>query len=142
MKTKLWAVLAIAGTLALLSVPAFAHHGAAAYDTAKSVTVEGTVTDFQFTNPHVIISMEVKDDKGAVQMWQGELTSPNHLSRAGWSRVTLKPGDHITMIGNPAKSGANSVWIRKLNDAQGKPISTGGGEDISPSQVSFASPLL
>ena len=60
---------------------AFAHHGTANFDTTKSVTVKGTVTNFQFINPHVTIALDVKDDKGNVQNWQGALTSPNHLMR-------------------------------------------------------------
>ena len=65
---------------------AFAHHGTANYDTTKSVTVKGAVTNFQFINPHVIISLDVKDDKGHVENWQGALTSPNRLTRTGWTK--------------------------------------------------------
>lgn len=64
---------------------AFAHHGTANFDTTKSVTVKGQVTNFQFINPHVTIALDVKDDKGSVQNWQGALTSPNHLMRSGSS---------------------------------------------------------
>lgn len=67
----------------LTASAAFAHHGTANYETTKSVSVTGTVTDFNFTNPHVQISMDVKDATGKVAKWQGELTSPNHLSRSG-----------------------------------------------------------
>ena len=72
--------------LLLLSVPASAHHGAAAYDVGNTITVTGTVTDFEFVNPHVIISIDVKDSSGKVAQWKGELTSPNRLSRAGWTK--------------------------------------------------------
>jgi len=92
-----------------------AHHGQAAYTVAEPVTVKGTVTDFQFVNPHCIISLEAtdKDKKGAAQKWQGELTSPNHLVRAGWNAHTIKPGDQVEITGWRAKSGANSMWITK-----------------------------
>ena len=93
---------------------AFAHHGTANYDTTKSITVKGSVTNFQFINPHVIISLDAKDDKGIVQNWQGGLTSPNHLMRTGWTKDTLKPGDVITISGFPAKSGAPEMWIQKV----------------------------
>ena len=129
MKRKFWALLSVVAASSVLSVPIFAHHGSAAYEMGQSVTVEGAVTGFEFTNPHVIISMDGKDAKGAVQKWQGELTSPNHLTRAGWSRNTLKPGERITIIGNPAKSGANSVWIRKIMGPDGKELATGSGAD-------------
>ena len=105
MRKKLILSLISLGVLFVLAGPAFAHHGAAAYDMSKSVTVAGTITDFQFVNPHVLIAMDVKDPSGKVEKWQGELTSPNHLARAGWTKSTLKPGDQITLIGGPAKSG-------------------------------------
>ena len=106
---------------------AFAHHGTANYDTTKSVTVKGAVTNFQFINPHVIISLDVKDDKGIVQNWQGGLTSPNHLMRSGWTKDTLKPGDVITISGFPAKSGAPEMWIQKVVLASGEVLDTSGG---------------
>jgi len=106
---------------------AFAHHGTANYDTTKSVTVKGAVTNFQFINPHVIISLDVKDDKGVVQNWQGGLTSPNHLMRSGWTKDTLKTGDVITISGFPAKSGAPEMWIQKVVLASGEVLDTSGG---------------
>jgi hypothetical protein len=105
----------------------FAHHGTANYDTTKSVTVKGAVTNFQFINPHVIISLDVKDEKGKVQNWQGGLTSPNHLMRTGWTKDTLKTGDVITLSGFPAKSGAPEMWIQKVVLASGEALDTSGG---------------
>ena len=104
-----------------------AHHGQAAYAVAEPVTVKGTVTDFQFVNPHCIISLEATDEKSAAQKWQGELTSPNHLLRAGWNAHTIKPGDQIQITGWRAKSGANSLWITKtvLN---GEELKTAAGD--------------
>jgi len=116
------------GICLVLSGSAFAHHGAAAYDMSKTITVTGTVTDFQFVNPHVLIAMDVKDASGKVEKWQGELTSPNHLSRAGWTKSTLKPGDQVTLIGGPAKSGSPTMWIRKIVK-DGEEVSLGGGGD-------------
>ena len=92
---------------------ALAHHGQAGYDNKTPVTVSGTVTDFMFLNPHCIVSFDVKDDHGELQKWQGELTSPNHLIRAGWNSHSLKAGDKVTITGWRAKSGANSLWITK-----------------------------
>jgi hypothetical protein len=85
------------------------------------------VTDFSFLNPHCIVSLDVKDDKGIMQKWQGELTSPNHLVRAGWKATTLKSGDEVTLTGFRAKSGANSMWITKVVLANGQEMKTGGG---------------
>ncbi len=119
--------LALMVLFVLISNVAFAHHGTANYDTTKSITVKGSVTNFQFINPHVIISLDVKDDKGVVQNWQGELTSPNHLMRTGWTKDTLKPGDVITISGFPAKSGAPEMWIQKVALASGEVLDTSGG---------------
>ena len=106
-------------TVGLMAVSGsgFAHHGAANYDMRKSVTVKGTVTDFVFKNPHTLIYIDVKGETGEIQKWQGELTSPNHLARAGWSRSTVKVGDEITLIGAPSKSGAAFSAIRPSRDA-------------------------
>ena len=93
--------------------PALAHHGNSAYNTSQPYTVSGTVVEFQFLNPHCIITMETKDASGTTQRWQGELTSPNHLLRAGWTAESLKPGDQVTLTGWRAKSGSNSLWITK-----------------------------
>jgi len=129
MRNKFILPLLAVGILFFVSGPVFAHHGAAAYETAKSITVSGTVTDFQFVNPHVLISLDAKDPStGKMGKWQGELTSPNHLARAGWTKSTLKPGDQVTIIGGPAKSGSTTMWIRKvLKD--GQEVSLGGGGD-------------
>jgi hypothetical protein len=110
----------------LLAVSLSAHHGQAGYNTTETVTVNGSVTDFQFVNPHSIVSLSVKDDKGEAQAWQGELTSPNHLLRAGWTSTTLKPGDQVTMAGYRAKSGANSMWITKIS-VNGEELKMGAG---------------
>jgi len=120
MKIRLLAVLA------LVAASALAHHGTAGYNTAETVTVSGTVTDFRFVNPHSIVDFDVKDDKGQVQKWQGELTSPNHLVRAGWTATTLKADDQINVTGYRAKSGANSMWITKIS-VNGQELRLGAG---------------
>jgi hypothetical protein len=129
MKVRFATSLAVALLTLAIAGATFAHHGAAAYDTAKSVTVKGTVTDFQFTNPHVLIFIDSKEEGGNVQKWQGELTSPNHLARAGWTKSTIKVGDQITLTGNPATSGAPNLWLRKVLSPSGTEIKTGGGDN-------------
>ena len=107
-------LVVVLSCLLVTSIPLFAHHGTAAYDTTKTVTVNGTVTDFQFSNPHVQLSFDVKNEQGKVEKWQAELTSPNHLARTGWNRTSLKPGYAITVTGFRAKTGANTMWIVKI----------------------------
>jgi hypothetical protein len=119
-------VVVCIGLLALAPL-AFAHHGTANYDTSRQITVKGSVTGFEFVNPHVQIYWEAKDDTGAPAKWQGELTSPNRLSRSGWTKSTLKAGDQITITGYPTKSGSHEIWIQKVVTGDGQDLSTGGG---------------
>ena len=127
MKKTQATLLAVVVILLMGSTVAFAHHGTANYDTNKSVTVKGAVTKFDFINPHVTIAMDVKDDKGKVVNYQGALTSPNRLTRIGWSKDTLKTGDVISISGFPAKSGAPEIWIQKVVLANGQALDTSGG---------------
>jgi hypothetical protein len=83
----------------LCVAPVSAHHGTAEYDNTKTISLQGTVTALQYLNPHALILFTVKDDKGQTTEWTAELQSPNLLSRRGWSRSTLKPGDQIIVTG-------------------------------------------
>jgi hypothetical protein len=101
-----------------------AHHGGAAFDQSKSVTLTGTVTELQFANPHVLVFFDVKNDQGQTTNWSGWLTAPNKLARAGWSKRTLKPGDAVSVTGSPHKDGVQVIQIRRLNGPDGKPLAT------------------
>ena len=96
---------------------AIAHHGLAAFDQTNKLTLTGTVTAFHFVNPHSVVEFEVKDDKGHVQAWQAELTSPGHLK--GWTATSLEPGNVVTVTGYRAKSGAPSLWVTSLSSSNG-----------------------
>ncbi|HZP33042.1 MAG TPA: DUF6152 family protein [Candidatus Acidoferrales bacterium] len=103
---RLFAVTAVAASL-LVCAPLFAHHGfAGRYDEDHPVTVSGTVVELQFMNPHSFIIFENKDAAGKTERWQAELGSANLLAREGWTRATLKAGDHITIIGPQNKNGS------------------------------------
>src|SRR5277367_1088815 len=95
----------IAG-LALVCRPASAHHGNTAYDMEKTVPMKATITKFDYVNPHVQIYFDVTDENGNVAHWSAESHNPAMLSRSGWNRNTLKPGDQVTLIVNPNKVGA------------------------------------
>jgi Family of unknown function (DUF6152) len=127
LKNRRMACLALLVGIMTLASAAFAHHGTANYDTSKTVTVKGTVTDFQFINPHVLISMDGKDEGGKLQKWSGELTSPNRLSRGGWTKSSIKPGDTLTISGYPTKSGTPEIWIQKVVLGSGEELPMGGG---------------
>lgn len=107
--------LTVLFSLLLVSVPLFAHHGEANYDTDKVVAVKGTVTDFQFINPHTLITLDTKNDKGEIEKWSCEARSPGMLVRAGgWDKNTLKVGDVITVYGYRARNGQTVLRLQKL----------------------------
>lgn len=115
--------------LLLISTAASAHHGTSAYDTTKLTTVTGTVTDFQYNNPHVIISVETKDDKGKVETWISEANSPNVLTRHGWNRDIIKKGDQITIVGYRPKNGANTMRLQKVILSNGQELDPNSLQD-------------
>jgi len=89
----------------LTASAALAHHSFAMFDQSQTVTLQGTVADFRWTNPHVFIELAVKNDSGADEQWSIEMTSPEHLSRAGWRPGTLKAGDKVTLKIHPMRDG-------------------------------------
>jgi hypothetical protein len=113
MKFKLVVPFTFASLALVLSGPVSAHHGQAKYD-ANEITLTGTVTEFQFSNPHAEVYFEVKDSRGNFEKWIGEASSPNMLVRDGWSRNSLRPGDRISASGHPAKNGSNNIYLEKL----------------------------
>jgi hypothetical protein len=126
MKGRLFFPVALMAGFLVAAVPAFAHHGRATYDETKLATIMGTVSSFQFSNPHALLILNVKNGKGNIEMWIGEGTSPNMLVREGWDRKTIKPGDTITATGHPARSGANSMRIEKIVLPNGKEVTFEG----------------
>jgi hypothetical protein len=116
---------AMAAMLAMAPGALFAHHGAAAYDMSKSITLDGTVTNLEWNNPHCLLHFDAKNDRGEVQHWTIELYNPLWMSRAGWTRTTLKAGDPITITFHGTKSGAPNGYIR---DGDGK--LTAHGKDL------------
>src|SRR5580693_8019773 len=104
MKRQLWTSFAVAIGLLMVCGPLFAHHGNAAYDAKNPVTLKGTVTEFEWANPHVQIFFDVKDAKGSVVHWGCETLSPGKLVRAGWSKEAVKAGDPITITLVAAKN--------------------------------------
>ena len=112
--------LAVSFSLMLISAPLLAHHGEANYDTEKIVSVKGTVSGFEFINPHTLITVDVKNDKGEIEKWSCEARSPGMLVRVGgWDKNTLKVGDVITVFGYRAKNGATVLRLQKLTLADG-----------------------
>ena len=102
---KLRIISFVAVGLLTVSVPLFAHHGYASYDTDKKVTLKGTVTRWLWSNPHCLLQLDVTDDSGHVVHWIAETENPSTLSRIGWTEKSLKTGDQITVTALPVKSG-------------------------------------
>ncbi len=102
MKRFIFAALAVAASTA---VPVLAHHSFAMFDTEKEMTLEGTIKEFQWTNPHTWTQVLVKDASGKEIEWSIEGGSPNSLSRSGWKRTSIKPGDKATLVIHPLKNG-------------------------------------
>jgi Family of unknown function (DUF6152) len=92
-------------TLLCLAVPLFAHHGGAAYDTDKTITVKGTVTDYIWANPHVFVKVDSKDDGGNPVHWIVEAQNPVSMMQISWTKTTFKPGDQVEIDAMPAKNG-------------------------------------
>jgi len=129
MKNRSWIAFAGMAVLLTCAAPVFAHHGTSAFDTTKLTTVKGTVTDFQFNNPHVMISVSATDDKGKTDIWTGEANSPNVLTRHGWDRDIIKKGDQITIIGNRPKNGAKAMRLQKVILSNGQELDPNSLQD-------------
>jgi hypothetical protein len=133
-KVKLLGPPALAAVLFLLvSVPIFAHHGAASYDISKMTTLKGTITSIQWMNPHATIDIDVSETTGKTQKYTVESVSPLGLSRNGWTKDSLKPGDQITVTGNLSKNGTHILRLKKIVFPDGKVLTLQNGEDY-PSQ--------
>ena len=129
MRTRLpgmW--MAFAGLCCVLT-PGLAHHGDAGRYTETVKTVTGTVVEFQFINPHSLLTIEVVAENGETVEWHGELGPPNSLeNRWGWDRSTFQEGDVITMTGRALKNGGGYMTLSeksRLLDAEGNVIYVG-----------------
>ena len=129
MKSRPVVISGGAVALLMISIPVFAHHGRELYDAQRTITVKGIVTKFDFSNPHVLLYFDVKDNKGKVVNWVGETGSPNMMRRGGWNKNSLKPGDMITISGNPAKNGFSGMRFLKIVLPDGRQLDPASGFD-------------
>jgi hypothetical protein len=124
------ATISILTAASLAALPTAAHHGPGAYDPAQTVTITGTVTEFHFVNPHVLIYVAAPGADGSERVWAGELTSPNRMARMGgdvkWHKDLLKPGDVVTLTGRPARNGAPALLLSAVQDAEGNVLTSTG----------------
>jgi hypothetical protein len=100
--------------------PVAAHHSPVMFDMTKSVTIEGTVVEFSWTNPHSSIQLDVPAAGGAMERWGVEMGSPNSMVRAGWKSTLLKPGDRVSVTVRPLKSGERGGMFVSIKLADGR----------------------
>jgi hypothetical protein len=124
--------LAAALIVGAVSHTAVAHHSTAMFESDTRVTLSGTVTDFQWTNPHAWIQVTVAGADGKPAEWSFECGSPNTLSRQGWKPSTLKPGDSVTIVANPMKDGTSAGLMYTVTLADGRVLGP-GAQGAAPS---------
>jgi hypothetical protein len=121
MKSKLFIGTGVAAGLLIAAGSLLAHHGSRiSYDMNRMVTVEGTVIEFDWLNPHVYFQFDVTDDKGNVVHWIAETDPPSGMTRYGWNKSFLKAGEKVTVTVWPSKTGAPRGFLAKLVKADGK----------------------
>lgn len=113
----------------LAALPLLAHHSFTMFDMTKQVTLVGTVTEFQWTNPHAYIEIDVPDAQGAVKHWSIELGSPSILQQSGWKFSSLKKGDKTTLVINPLKNGQLGGFLGKATLPDGRVVGNGPGRE-------------
>lgn len=119
MKSK-FVVLLSAVAMATAGGAAMAHHSAAMFDLTKTETIKGAIKEYQWTNPHSWIYVNVPDAQGKVQEYSIELTSPNLLMRRGWRPSSLKTGEEVTLVLNPFRDGTKGGRVVSVTKADGK----------------------
>ena len=113
-------VLFVFGLLAAFAGAASAHHSVAGFDNKKEVVLKGTVVQFIWRNPHVLLLWDVKDENGKVTQWSGEMNSPTSMIQVGMNKESLKPGDEVLVTINPSKTNNPLAVIRKVTKADGQ----------------------
>lgn len=116
-------------SVVVLLLAGLLHHSFAMFDTAKQVTLVGTVTAFEWTNPHAYIELDVPGESGAgsAKHWTIELGSPSILQQAGWKFKDLKYGDKVTAVVNPLKSGQTGALLMRVTLPDGRVLGNGPG---------------
>jgi hypothetical protein len=126
-RTKWNSILCMAAFLVAIPAVVSAHHAWGGYDMNNLTTIKGTVTQFDWGNPHVWISLDVRDDKSNIEKWNAGGPSPSRMANKGWDKYTLKPGDEITAIGHRISDGTYYLRLEKVVLADGRELLCYGG---------------
>jgi hypothetical protein len=126
-----------AAALSVLGIVMFggivsAHHSFAPFDLTSTKTIEGTVKQVDWTNPHIWVWLDVPNEQGGVDAWGFEGMSPNYLGRRGWTRNSLKPGDKVTVTYRPLKDGKKGGLFVSTKAPDGRVLSMQGGQLPEP----------
>src|SRR5437764_9028393 len=128
MRTKLVPFVAFAICVVASAAPVFGHHAWRGYDMKHVTTMTGTVTGFDFGNPHVWMNLDVKNDKGEIEKWSTGGPSPSRMANAGWTKDTLRAGDQITIVGNRISDGTYKLRLSKVVLGNGRELMCYGHE--------------
>jgi hypothetical protein len=116
-------LLGMALIVALIALPALAHHGTSAFDMTRAATIKGTVIEYRLINPHVQMTIRVTGSDGASTDWTVEAVSLNMMVRAGFKPDSLKAGDVVSVSGHPGKNGKTVMLLMKIQLADGQELS-------------------
>ena len=128
MRSKVMAAVVLAVGMVTLFFPLLAHHGTAAFENDKKVTLKGTVTEWLWSNPHCLLQFDVKGDDGKVVHWVGETQNPVSMTNVGWSKAAIKSGDEVTVTILQVKNGLPLGRVVSVALPNGKTLLSGEGE--------------
>jgi len=136
-KRWIWVFALAAG---ILSVPmqVFAHHGTAVFETDKTLTMKGNVTEWDWSNPHCLLQFDVKNESGQLVHWIAETQNPAEMVSLGWGKSSFKPGDEVTVALMPVKNGRPYGRIRTVVLPDGRTFVT-VKEGLIPKEITGSS---
>ena len=140
MRNKLAKSFAVVVGLLLLSIPLVAHHGASAFDTTKRITMKGTVVEWFWANPHCILRFDISNDKGDVEHWIAEGSNPADMVNTGWTKLSLKPGDQVSVTVMPVKNGRSIGRLLEVLLPNGQKLGSGFGPVPLPAGAQGGTP--
>ena len=140
MRNGLAKMSALVFGLLLLSVPLVAHHGASAFDTRKRITMKGTVAEWFWANPHCVLRFDVSNDKGDVEHWLAEGSNPADMVNNGWTKLSVKPGDQLSVTVMPVKNGRPIGRIVEVVLPNGQRLGSGFGSLPLPAGTQGGTP--